>query len=282
VLADGLGPDDEPLLEDALDDRAPSVRAAAADLLARLPGSALAGRMADRARVCVRLERRQARPRIAVTPPAEYDQGLARDGVERKPAIRGYGQRGWWLRQVVAATPLGTWVPAFATTAAGVVALPVDDDWAAVLRAGWADAAVRQRAADWAAALLPHSDPVAAARLLALLPERSRVLALAARVHRADTAEAAALVPLLAAGTGPWPPAVAEAVVALLDRIGDKTHPWSLRDLLRLAEHRLPFDTPEAVERAWARRPEDAAWRPALRSVADTVTFRRTLFEELP
>jgi hypothetical protein len=49
VLADGLAPPDEPLLEAALDDGADDVRAWAAYLLARLPGSALAQRMAERA-----------------------------------------------------------------------------------------------------------------------------------------------------------------------------------------------------------------------------------------
>ena len=56
-IADGLSLADEPLLDGALDDRHARVRQAAADLLAALPGSALAGRMAEPGRDCLRLNR---------------------------------------------------------------------------------------------------------------------------------------------------------------------------------------------------------------------------------
>src|SRR5580693_2920037 len=63
VLADALGPADEPLLEAALDDRAEDVRRWAAYLLARLPGSALGQRMAERALRYVRVEQTVPGPR---------------------------------------------------------------------------------------------------------------------------------------------------------------------------------------------------------------------------
>lgn len=52
-LRAGLSPQDEPFLEAALGDRSRNVRATAAELLSALPGSALAGRMAERALACV-------------------------------------------------------------------------------------------------------------------------------------------------------------------------------------------------------------------------------------
>ncbi|MFJ7331976.1 DUF5691 domain-containing protein [Streptomyces sp. NPDC101116] len=63
-LRAGLGPDDEPFLEQALADRSRNVRATAAELLSALPGSALAARMAARAAACVAIDHlRTARPR---------------------------------------------------------------------------------------------------------------------------------------------------------------------------------------------------------------------------
>ncbi|WP_143219756.1 DUF5691 domain-containing protein [Actinomadura sp. CNU-125] len=53
TFAWGLSLDDEPFLEAALDDRGKDVRQLAADLLARLPGTAYGERMAERARACV-------------------------------------------------------------------------------------------------------------------------------------------------------------------------------------------------------------------------------------
>ncbi|HEY2795267.1 MAG TPA: DUF5691 domain-containing protein, partial [Micromonosporaceae bacterium] len=104
VLESGLGPDDEPFLESALDDRRKEVRLAAAGLLAALPGSAYAQRMTARARACVA----RAGDRIVVTPPVECDAAMKRDGIEPKPPA-GTGERAWWFEQIVISAPLSTW-----------------------------------------------------------------------------------------------------------------------------------------------------------------------------
>jgi hypothetical protein len=155
VLAGGLGPADEPLLEAALDDRAEEVRRWAAYLLARLPGSALGQRMGGRALRCVRLEYGTGGPRLVIAPPAECDASMRRDGITPGPA-RGRGQpsdRTRLLLEAVARTPLRTWTDRFGLTAAQVVALR-SGDWAAILFTGWSQAAIAQRDHDWMAVLL--------------------------------------------------------------------------------------------------------------------------------
>src|SRR5215472_8574086 len=104
ALGEGLAPADEPLLETALDDRRQEVRAAAARLLARLPGSAFARRMTDRTVPLVRVDRGG----IIVALPDDLDEAAIRDGVIRRPSS-GTGERAWWLHQLVAATPLPAW-----------------------------------------------------------------------------------------------------------------------------------------------------------------------------
>jgi hypothetical protein len=110
ALAVGLTAADEPFLETALDDRSGAVRTAAASLLARLPDSALAGRL--RARADAMLDFRRARGSdlpdaagggtadrigtLLVTPPLDWDPAGERDGLEAKPPT-GVGARGWWL-----------------------------------------------------------------------------------------------------------------------------------------------------------------------------------------
>src|SRR5690348_15856749 len=87
MLAFGLSLADEPFLERALDDRRKEVRQQAAGLLVRLPSSALAARMLDRARDLITLGTSTIlhRPRIDVTPPDEADVAMIRDGVNPKP-----------------------------------------------------------------------------------------------------------------------------------------------------------------------------------------------------
>jgi hypothetical protein len=86
VLADGLSPADEPLLESALDDRAAEVYGRAAYLLARLPGSALGQRMAERALGCLRIEGDARGTRLITIPPARCDADMRRDGITPRPS----------------------------------------------------------------------------------------------------------------------------------------------------------------------------------------------------
>src|SRR5262249_59366693 len=101
ACATGLSLDDEPLLEVALDDRRKEVRIAAVELLAQLPDSAYARRMAERCTACVRV----TGGRVEVTPPAACDKGMRRDGISPRPPA-GIGERAWWLEELVTRTPL--------------------------------------------------------------------------------------------------------------------------------------------------------------------------------
>ena len=155
VLAEGLSPADEPLLEAALDDQAEEVRGWAAYLLARLPGSALGQRMAARARGCLRLEHGGRGPRLTVQPPAGSDRAMRRDGITPGPAA-GRSQladRTRLMLEIVSRTPLGAWTEEFGLAAAQIAALPAGD-WAPVLLVGWSRAAIAQRDQDWMAALV--------------------------------------------------------------------------------------------------------------------------------
>jgi len=155
VAGPALGPEDEPLLDAALSDRADEVRSWAAYLLASLPGSALGRRMAERARRGVRLETGPRSPRLIVSPPAECDASMRRDGIAPGPGA-GRSQpadRTRLMLEVVARTPLHTWPDAFALAPAAIVAVP-SGDWAPVLFVGWSRAAIAQRNLDWVAALI--------------------------------------------------------------------------------------------------------------------------------
>ena len=154
-LREGLCPSDEAFLDQALSDRSRTVRATAAELLSNLPSSALAARMASRARTCVTLgPARERVARIAVEAPHECDAAMQRDGVVTKPPT-GRGERAWWLTQLVEATPLAAWHDQFGgRSAEEIAALPVADGWEQDLHTAWCRAAVRQRDAEWARALI--------------------------------------------------------------------------------------------------------------------------------
>lgn len=249
----GLSIRDEPLLERALDDRAASVRAAAAALLDRLPESARAARMRDRATALITVRRKK--PHVEL--PAEPDAAARRDGVtdHREP---GHGRSASWLIQIVAATPLSTWDTALIAHA--------EQD----VLTGWTKAALRQRNQEWLTALAEHQP--GPELVAALTPDTAT--ALLAKQKKLD----ARFGGLLAAAPGPWPAKFSTDLV-------NKLRAQRAEQVLQLAaaaltEHLHPAAL-AAVE-AWLLT-IDADRRPArrvLRGLSHALTIRATILQE--
>lgn len=288
----GLTAGDEPFLEAALGDRSRNVRATAAELLSALPESALAGRMAERALACVGPE--------GVTPPAECDAGMLRDGVVRRPPA-GRGERAWWLGQLVEAAPLSCWRERFGGLApAEIVALPVaeGESWREELHAAWCRAAVRQRDPDWSKALLgaasapPATAPGTAslaerAKLLSILPDGERAEWVAGFIRAHGLSEA---FQLLGVCLVPWAGTLGRAVVDALDAAREAgSYPWSFSGVMGLAERCLDpaaADHLESLTTASDGPPDTspgaaAYWSEAFQRLVATLRLRATMLAEL-
>ncbi|WP_374202081.1 DUF5691 domain-containing protein [Streptomyces sp. AC550_RSS872] len=297
-LRSGLGPQDEPFLEQALADRSRNVRATAAELLSALPASALAARMAVRAGACVALDHTRDTPTISVEAPHECDAGMERDGVVAK-APAGRGERSWWFGQLVEAAPLGTWPGRLGGRTPGeIVALPVTDDWQGELHAAWCRAAVRQRDGEWARALLGSpSAPEAGGPGAVSLAERAKLLGTLGSAERAQwvagfiaTHGLSEAFQLLGVCTVPWSGPLGRAVVDALNIARDAgSYPWSFSGVMGLAERCL--DPAEASRLdgllAIPDEPEDASpgaggyWAEAFQRLVTTLRLRAAMIEEL-
>ncbi|WP_369171820.1 DUF5691 domain-containing protein [Streptomyces sp. R28] len=297
-LRTGLGPQDEPFLEQALTDRSRNVRATAAELLSALPGSALAARMAVRAATCVALDHDRETPAISVEAPHECDAGMERDGVVAT-APAGRGERSWWFGQLVEAAPLSTWSGRLGgRTPQEIVALPVADDWQGELHAAWCRAAVRQRDGQWARALLGSpSAPEAGGPGAVSLAERAKLLATLGTAERAEwvagfiaTHGLSEAFQLLGVCAVPWAPPLGRAVVDALNIARDGgSYPWSFSGVMGLAERCL--DPAEASRldglQAVPDESEDASpgaggyWAEAFQRLVTTLRLRAAMTEEL-
>ncbi|WDF40678.1 DUF5691 domain-containing protein [Streptomyces sp. T12] len=297
-LRTGLGPQDEPFLEQALNDRSRNVRATAAELLSALPGSALAARMAVRAGTCVALDHTQQTPAISVEAPHECDAGMERDGVVAT-APAGRGERSWWFGQLVEAAPLSTWSGRLGgRTPQEIVALPVADDWQGELHAAWCRAAVRQRDGQWARALLGSpSAPEAGGPGAVSLAERAKLLGTLGTAERAEwvagfiaTHGLSEAFQLLGVCAVPWAPPLGRAVVDALNIARDAgSYPWSFSGVMGLAERCL--DPAEASRldglQAVPDESEDASpgaggyWAEAFQRLVTTLRLRAAMTEEL-
>ncbi|WP_225858839.1 DUF5691 domain-containing protein [Streptomyces albicerus] len=297
-LRTGLCAADEPFLEQALADRSRNVRATAAELLSALPGSALAGRMAERAGSCVAVDHTHGTPTIVVEAPHECDPGMERDGVVPQPPA-GRGQRSWWLGQLVEAAPLGTWSRRLGgRTPQEIVALPVADDWQGELHAAWCRAAVRQRDPSWSRALLGSpAAPEAGGPGAVSLAERAKLLGTLRAAERADWVAGFIAVhglseafQLLGVCAVPWAGPLGRAVVDALNIARDAgSYPWSFSGVMGLAERCLDPSEAAHLESLTAipDEPENAApgaggyWAESFQRLVTTLRLRAAMQREL-
>lgn len=295
VLARGLSAADEEFLEAALDDRKAAVRATAAGLLARLPGSAFTRRAADRAAALLRVERRGLGRRLAASLPDDGpDPAAARDGITGPPPP-GIGARCWRLTQLIAAAPLAGWVTASGLNPGELTSLAIDGSLAVDVHAGWRLAAVQQASPEWAAALLTAYAPGSTVMrppaawppdraLAALLPPAARAERAAAQLAGLTAAQltgpASGALGALATGPsqaamdaitevarcpGPWPDPLARAVLATLGQLAAVAAPArsapsrspAAAELLAAAAASLPVTGPVDHAAALTRLAEE-------------------------
>jgi hypothetical protein len=280
ALQEGLSADDEPFLEAALSDRAKNVRLTAAELLSTLPGSALAGRMAQRALASVVLAETEDGPRLTVHPPTACDAAMQRDGIAATSPT-GRADRAFWLGEIIAATPLDTWAEAYGSPAE-VLGLPVSDAWQLDLWDAWSRAAVRQGDARWARALLSvptgGSLPLGgAAKLLAVLEPDERAEWTTGFLAGHGLADA---FQLLVACPAPWPEALGRAVLGALAQVAATGgYPWSHSGVIGVAERSL---RPEAeAELCTLAEGAVPAWSETFTRLGATLRLRATMLSEL-
>ena len=295
MLAFGLSPADEPFLERVLDDRRKEVRQQAAGLLARLPSSALAARMRDRAGRLVTLGRSTLlqRPRIDVTPPDEVDASMIRDGVNPKPAAgSGVGEKAWVLAQVIGGVPPSTWSGEWSIEPDRLIRAADGHEWREALVAGWLSATERFHDAAWAQALW---DNEAVARIEPKwgAPPLEHVFTRAAPPDVVDSAlrrevdarqdalrGAHRVAVALLRWPNEWSDALSRAVAKRLkqhagvDRV-PFTSEFGMRALLERCAHAVPVSAADAFLDGWPEQSDLwSTWASAVDTLASVLRFR--------
>lgn len=281
-LAAQLSDDDAPFLDAALDDRSKEVRRVAIDLLARLPSSAFVGRMIVRATPLLTFQRGGllSRASLEVTLPADPDAVATRDGLDPKAFgnQKTLGEKAVLLVLILAAVPLRHWTDNFQAKPDAILKTAEKSEFAAALATSWAWAALRQRDALWAKALLdatvsPHLEFLPGESLLTLLPEAARADRLTASLRagslkNGDAAAWQAFAAQLCTFPGAWPTALAREVLSALRHAAADGIPWHLRAAAEsLVIHLPPALLAEAAD-GWPPDKEGIA------GLVELITFR--------
>ncbi|QQR99775.1 MAG: hypothetical protein IPK37_12340 [Austwickia sp.] len=279
TLTIGLSDADEPFLERLLDDRALSVRRAAADALARLPHSAYVSRAHAHVRAHLTLRTRLLRQATLMATGVPATAATTRDlyppgGPDRTRLVH-----------ACSIVPPSHWVDLLGTPAADLARIPAEIDGGPLdLTDAWAAAAERWSDADLARVVL-RGAPAQAARLLPVLPDPERAAWVGAALRQRPAA-AATVLPLLpdrldARGT-------ADLTHVVRDWLGTLTTTrYQLPDLLRRLAMRADLSiAPDTVAHLQAlhRRlapQESAALHRAFGEAAAALQLRRAIADVL-
>ena len=222
ALAEGLTPDDEAFLDDALEDRKRDVRETAAGLLAGLPASGFVTRMRRRVAPLITLKKSLLGLKLEITTPQACDPGMLADGIDPKPP-QGMGEKAWWLSQMVTYVPPSTW-------AIEMIAPAASSDWSHALLRGWWLATIREHDEVWSEALLSQWVDLAPMQRLGLLEFVPTLLANLPAARR-EALVLSALKRRLDAGadllsrSSSWTPQMSRAFVTNLDRLASGPTP---------------------------------------------------------
>ncbi len=289
TLADGLSMSDEPFLETTLDDRRKDVRQAAAELLARLPESRLARRMAARARAMLRWKSGLfGRPTLEVTLPDTCDASMLRDGIDlRPPAGSNLGEKAWWFAQVLSFVPPRTWSAAWNRRPAQILDTVRKHEWEEALLAGWEEAALRSNPsgsqdAEWLEALVNQAfksgDPKRVMDLFPRLPApvKERLTISLLREYPTLSYDQNVSV-FLSACRHPWSAELTQAVTAGICQTLQKSDfsPWRWEKLLRdIPPHFHPDQLEYSIERIASALKKKEGGDPFVASLLAALDFR--------
>jgi hypothetical protein len=210
-----VDPADEALLEAALDDRAKTVRAAAADRLAHLPNSELVRRSQERLRKQLVL----VEGALEMVAPTKLEPEAERDGVVQKPPSAPHGARISWVEQTIARVPPARLEARFRLSPEALIEAAHRGKTGPGLILALSAAALRHRDAAWAEALVAAGTP-AERSLLGVVPAGRQEDLLKARLGAASNPQALhRALTAMADLSGPISPSLARAAVGALERL---------------------------------------------------------------
>lgn len=152
LLATGLSLTDEPFLEEQLDNKRKELRVIAAELLVKIPASALVQRMIDRVEACLTFENEQ----LSINLPEELANGSKRDGINPAKLMYPGGLKASHFGQLLAATPPQHWEDYLGCDAHLSLGHFLHTNWKNTTLEALLRATIRFKNIDWVEAILHY------------------------------------------------------------------------------------------------------------------------------
>ncbi len=274
-----LSIEDEPFLEELLDDRSKEVRRSAIELLSRLPSSRFVARMTARATPLLQWKPGK-RPSLEITLPSEPDPEGVRDGLDPKAFgnQKKLGEKAVLLVLIIASIPPSHWSETFGAEPSDILKAAAKDEFARALVSAWALAATRFHDADWAEAILdsetpPEPEIVSDSPLYLMIPEQARADRLIQEIRRGalvltDHEQWRRIGFHLDSFDGYWPESLARKVLSAFRRIAERGIPWHLRVHVEHLLLRVPPHLCAEAAQGWPTTNNDGP------AISNLLTFR--------
>lgn len=294
ALETDLSAHDQAFLESILNDRSKDVRQRVAMLLARIPGSALAQRMLQRAEHLLQwtapiagnllLLRRASPATLRISLPETYDDAMKRDGIEQRPVgnFKG-GEHAWWLYQILRAIPPAHWTMLWKDQPSAILQAAAKTDWEDLLLSAWMEASIHFHDASWAEAILQR-DPRRAEVMAAIPAERQEAFLLSMLAGQCVPLHRHPVLALLRETKHSWSTQLARAVLLTLRRhiqVSKDTTDYILRSaLLEDFVRRIPHSMVQEVAAIQSEQNAER-WIGTLEQMLIILQFRHDMLERM-
>jgi len=295
----GLSNSDESFLEDCLYETRKEIRQLAANLLARLPNSALSQRMWERIQDFVQIKKNQLKKEQAIiTLPDNIDETMLRDGIDPRHQWKSGGLKASRLGQMIAVVPPKRWEKEFSKKPVELIQLFLQSDWAVLFLQAFSQAAILHQDQEWMEAILSLWIKNKMDQRWQDFPVRSlleaidadvfdRVCQLALKVDSNFSDEQAPLIILIRHSKHLWSPTFSKNLIRAFQRwMAQQNHHhwggWHYKTVLDKAAYHSAIDVQDSLRKNW---PTDAplwsAWQQDIERFFSTLQFRYEMKLEL-
>jgi hypothetical protein len=291
TFEDGLSGADEDFLEQALGDKRKEVRAAASQLLVRIPNSNFLGHLKSAALKFLRLVPAGKGHLLKRAKSASIEIDLAAVEENTLPAAskvpKGIGEKAWVVIQHLELLPLTTWTDAWKLSAAELIEASLAGEWKNDLLDGWIRAAIQQSNAEWAGALFPaalaEDKNECLAGLLSVMHPQAAEARLAELLQAKDEKLRPLQGALLAQARHSWTPEFSRKVLDWLrNATAQESCDWQTRNNL---VHFVPRFAQEVLNETKAGWPVKSKgwdyWRSGVDDLISAAQFRHEMIRAL-
>jgi len=289
--------EEEPFLNNALDDKSIEVRRIAQKILTTIPGSRFSQRILAVVSQFIRFDKHVfGGIGISVTIPQTFDPEWKNYGIDESSWIKDVGDRAWWFIQWISLVPPEHWTTITNETPASLLRLADKSEWSDAIIIGWTKAAALSSDTDWKLAILQHWSRSNDQRtsLSGLFPSINDLADKADDliIERLDRDieslhDNHSALPLLQQYTNVWSDNLSRRVIKSIQRTCRQTvktpqPTWHTRALLKSAALRVSPMLADDFENGWPviDKTRDE-WKSAVDEFTQLLRFRHNLYKEM-